>query len=95
VGYHCWPDAPEEVSFLRSLHRHLFFVELEFITTEDRQLEFFIMKRKVTQFLQATWHEKDLGSTSCEVMAHALSDFFEATIVRVFEDNENGGVYYK
>ena len=23
-GFHCWPSAPNEVAFLRNVHRHLF-----------------------------------------------------------------------
>jgi len=28
-GEHCYPDAPDEVSYLRNVHRHLFNVRVE------------------------------------------------------------------
>jgi hypothetical protein len=40
-GVHCWPQAPERRAYLRSLHRHLFFVEVSTaVEHDDREIEF-------------------------------------------------------
>lgn len=42
---HCYPNAPEEVSFLKSLHRHTFMIETTIqVFHEDRELEFYMVK---------------------------------------------------
>jgi hypothetical protein len=94
---HAWPDAPEEVAFLRTPHRHLFKVAATFsVTHADRQLEFFIVQRKLNKFL-AGWEGRDLGPQSCEMMAEALMLYLDAVhpgkclSVTVSEDGENDG----
>ena len=38
---HAWPECPyEDVAFLRTPHRHVFYVTMKIQTTEDRELEF-------------------------------------------------------
>jgi hypothetical protein len=97
VAYHCWPDCPyKEVAFLKNRHRHVFFVEVKIPTTEDRQLEFFMVKTKLNNFLFGEYMESDLGSMSCESIAKEiaryLSSYYEIpnVSVKVFEDDENG-----
>jgi hypothetical protein len=63
-------------------------------TTEDRQKEFLMMKKKVDSFLVKEWNGQDLFSLSCEVMAEQLALYFDASFVSVFEDNENGAEYH-
>ena len=42
---HCYPNAPEEVAYLKSLHRHTFFIEsIIQVFHEDRELEFYMVK---------------------------------------------------
>ncbi len=92
---HCWPGCPyDEVKFLRHPHRHLFFVVLKIRTTEDRQEEFFLVKKQLQEVLDAKFANKDLGSSSCETIAYeiycALKERFDIYSVEVSEDNENG-----
>jgi 6-pyruvoyl-tetrahydropterin synthase len=98
VGYHCWPDAPNEVSFLRNLHRHLFKVRVEVENKADRSVEFFILQRDVKTILSVLpTHEGDVGehrTMSCEGMAHFihsnLNEKYNVSSVIVSEDGENG-----
>ncbi len=93
---HCWPDAPEEVFFLRQLHRHEFHVRLEIqVNHEDRELEFIMVKRALEREIQNWGYQ--LGSTSCEQMAERLIKWVQSTYgktrfvsCQVMEDGENG-----
>lgn len=91
---HRWPDAPDEVAFLRNLHRHMFFVEAELaVSHNDRELEFFIVKDRIRNFLTALMLEyANAGNDtfSCEDIAEAVLSEIEAKSVTVYEDNENG-----
>lgn len=99
IAFHCWPEAPEEVSFLRSKHRHKFGVRACFRITEDRQLEFFLVQSEVNSICQ---HEimpalKERRSLSCESMAlmiynSLVSKGLPVTEVEVNEDGENGSI---
>lgn len=94
---HRYADAPEEVAYLRNLHRHMFNYEVEIeVYHDDRELEFIMVKHEIEDFLlnrDRIWPE----TTSCEQMAQSIGNFlrthygFERDLtVSVFEDNENG-----
>ena len=96
-GFHHWPDAPEEVAFLRSLHRHLFKVRVDIeVGHPDRQVEFFILKGFVDHVIQK-WLLAQLKATpamSCEMMAECLAKRLLAQYpsllkVEVSEDGTN------
>jgi hypothetical protein len=99
-GFHCWPDAPQEVSFLRTLHRHIFKVELEFIVSHgNRQLEFFIMQRKLNSCLSVNLFNTMAQdkSMSCEQIGEFIGLHFEnkgyaVLSVKVSEDGENHAI---
>lgn len=96
-AYHAWPGCPfEEVSFLKNTHRHIFHVVIKWeVWHEDRELEFFILKKAVDQFIRQEWEGKDLGGTSCETLCLSISKQFpKACFISVYEDNENGVEYY-
>ena len=91
---HCWENAPEEVSFLRHPHRHIFYVEAEAeVTHDDRELEFFMVKDKINEFIIDL---KQMPVTkSCEQMGLKLKELLKSYYkreftIRIFEDNENG-----
>lgn len=100
-GYHQWPEAPGEVQFLRTLHRHVFHVKATLPTGVDdnRQLEFFLVQRRINDMI-ATKLKPTLEANpcmSCETMAsllaHAILDHYERlpwVEVTVDEDGENG-----
>lgn len=94
---HCWKNAPKEVSFLRKMHPHTFFVEVEIeVTDQNRELEFFIVKRKLDKFINNNL-ANTRSSRSCEQMAQLILDYLEIKYgedrmysVQVSEDNVNG-----
>ena len=93
---HSWPECPyEDVSFLRSPHRHIFHIEIKIsVGHNDREVEFIRAKRKIEEQLRGYGKLKDIGSTSCEDMAEEIYSWFGTTYpiisISVFEDNENG-----
>jgi hypothetical protein len=96
-GYHYWAEAPEEVSFLRNEHRHIFYVELKIeVLGDNRELEFFIVKRQLVGFLNA--YKEKTFTESCEMIGGYLKNCFEKIYpdrkisVSVLEDNENGSI---
>lgn len=91
VGYHCWPDAPTEVAYLASRHRHVFKirVEVESLVNNRRSVEFHMLQRQIKGRLTALFPslegsnglntELEFGNSSCEMIAHKL-----------FEDLDSG-----
>lgn len=98
IATHSWPGCPyPEVAFLKFPHRHKFFVKVTFrVSGDDREIEFFMAKQALEHLL-STYHNKDLGSLSCEMMAKSIYTYmdFEVGTVRsvsVSEDAENGSI---
>lgn len=96
-GIHYWMDAPEEVSYLRYPHRHLFHIVVEFkVNHNNRDLEFIIMKHKIEEFIKSKYYNKihklcNFVEMSCEALAELILDKFEDAIsCEVWEDKENG-----
>lgn len=101
AGIHQWPDAPYDVEFLKHLHRHTFFVSLTVpVNSDDREIEFFILKQKLDTFIKHRYPEvegsvsiKFLKNKSCEMIAEDIANNFiqyhKAVDVEVSEDNEN------
>lgn len=92
-GYHSYPGAPEDVSFLRNEHRHIFKIKVWFsIVGDNRELEFFQVKRKIENCLDTS----NLNNMSCEMISNnlysQLSDFYPGREIRIeiSEDGENG-----
>ena len=104
-GLHCWPEAPEQVKFLRTLHRHQFciYTEME-VKHDDRELEFFIFKETIDEIIEEQFGDariKDLGRISCEEIATTIHESLigrleylrdRSATISVFEDDENGAV---
>jgi hypothetical protein len=96
-GFHKYENAPQEVAFLKNLHRHLFKVEATIeVTHNERELEFFmvkdVLKHQIMPFLS---HSLDMGS--CETQAQRILEGLINTYgpdrfygVTVEEDGENG-----
>jgi len=91
-GYHKYPDAPEDVAFLKNLHRHIFKVKIWIeVSHNNRDIEFFQFKRFVEEIL-----DDDLNNMSCEMIADKLYlNIYESyknrkIKIEVSEDGENG-----
>lgn len=104
-GTHCYPDASEEVRYLRDPHRHVFGVRVEMeVYHDDRDIEFIMLKHRIQSHLYDTYpcdhstHIHDLNTRSCEHVARALASWLQACYgsraitVAVDEDGENGAI---
>jgi hypothetical protein len=95
-GIHQYTDAPEEVSFLRYPHRHIFHVRITIeVFHNERDLEFIMVKREVGKFINGNYNIS--SGKSCETMAEELYHHIRKLYgqnrrvsVEVNEDNENG-----
>lgn len=93
-GFHRYQDAPEEVSFLRELHRHIFKVRVDIqVHHDDRELEFIIFKRYLNSILS---DNNMLNHKSCEMICDDIHEIISdrypnrSMIIEVSEDGENG-----
>src|SRR5271154_4210242 len=76
IGFHCWPDAPESVMYLRDLHRHEFHVKVIVkVNHNDRDVEFIGFKAVLEDFIDET-KEKWSKSISCEQICQLIIDRF-------------------
>lgn len=102
-GFHKWVNAPEEVAYLRDLHRHIFKIKTTIqVEFADRDVEFIMAQHRIGEIIKS-WDtvdktERDLWS--CETMAikileklHELYPGREMSC-EVSEDGENGAVVY-
>lgn len=99
-GKHQYVDAPPAVEYLKNIHRHLFYVEVEMeVSHDDRELEFILVKNTINKYIES--HPFSIIA-SCEQMAdlicrHLIEVYGERAMkCCVYEDGENGGcVYYE
>ena len=97
IGFHCWPDAPEEVAFLRYPHRHRFEIRCWFeVNHEDRELEIFLTERKINDYLLKKYGDENgelwLDSTSCETLGKQIIVTFGCLACQVLEDGKGGAI---
>lgn len=102
-GIHCYPNAPEEVAFLRNPHRHRFVVRTTIeVFGDDRELEFILVQRAIEKYVLTELGVDgtiDLQQHSCEWFAKFIRDFVwrrygdnRDVMISVFEDDENGAI---
>lgn len=101
AALHCWPDAPQAVGYLRSLHRHVFHVTATIeVFHDDRDLEFILVKSYLqNQVNKALEHKEWPKNVSCEMMATSIAQMIRQKYgydrlicVEVSEDGENGAL---
>jgi hypothetical protein len=93
-GVHRYPDAPDDVSFLRNEHRHIFHVKVWIeIFHNDRDIEFIQFKRFINEYLQTY----NFDYKSCEMISdllyneHIKPKYSNREVwIEISEDNENG-----
>jgi hypothetical protein len=89
-AWHRWPDAPKELGYLKQHHRHIFHVKLmKEVTHDNRDIEFHTLKHSVMDRI-SSHYKYAYTSKSCEQMAKELLEYFNASMVEVSEDGENG-----
>lgn len=96
-GMHRYPNAPDEVAYLRNEHRHIFKFRVEItVHHDDREIEFHMFKNwLLSQYSKGTLQ---LNHNSCEMLASGLLerillkyDCSKRTVsVDVSEDGECG-----
>lgn len=98
-GVHNWPECPyDEVSYLRNLHRHVFYIKAhKAVNHDDRDCEFIMLKHEIANFLHQQYFKDKynlhvFGRMSCEEIARELIEEFELSRCEVSEDNENGAI---
>ena len=91
-AFHRWKDAPDDVSFLRDYHRHLFHIKVGIeVAHLNRNIEFFQFKRKLDLFLSENYESQSMEK-SCEMIADEILTHFDTSFVEVSEDGENGAI---
>ena len=95
---HNYPDAPEEVDYLRNVHRHIFHFKVYISVEHDnRDIEFIMFKHFIEEQLE--YIKQKLLSKSCEMMAKFLAKKIQLEyphreiMISVSEDNENGSFH--
>ena len=100
AGMHCWVDAPEELEFLRSHHRHDFHVTVrKEVISHDRETEFFMLKERADQTIMKLTSNmgfsiRSLGGRSCEMLADELVTEMNLHSCTVSEDGLYGATVY-
>lgn len=94
---HYWEDAPQEVYYLKNLHRHTFGVILYIEQKHnDREVEYYILK----DWLQNQLHQMDKPiKFSCEQYAYKIYELINKQYpnrkmkIEVNEDHQQGAFY--
>jgi hypothetical protein len=93
-GFHKYPNAPDEVEFLKNLHRHIFHVKVWIaVKHNDRELEFILFKRYIKKLI---WNNELSENASCEMICDSLHQSIKKKYpkreirIEVSEDGENG-----
>ena len=100
--FHRYPDAPDEVKFLRNEHRHIFHFKVYIeVNHNDRDVEFIMFKRCIERIIDKM--DKNLKTKSCEMISNYIYEkICEINVdiypgrtlkVEVSEDGENGSLY--
>lgn len=96
VAFHCWPNAPDSVDYLRFKHRHEFRVKVTARTAHDnRYIEFITLKLQTDDAIKsmlAVWTGTASCEQVCQGIANRLTKDLMITSVEVSEDGENGAV---
>lgn len=94
-GIHCYPNAPEDVAYLRSPHRHMFGFKVSIeVFHGDRELEFHQFKNWLVSLYQQGTLE--LNHKSCEMISDELAEHIvgkypdRKIVITVDEDEECG-----
>lgn len=98
-GIHRWAECPiEEVSYLRSYHRHIFKIAAKLpVTHSDRDTEFIQLTHKIKTYLHEEYFSTEaqccfFGDKSCEMIAEELLIEFNLSECEVQEDEESSAI---
>ena len=92
-GFHKYPDAPEDVAFLKNLHRHMMKLKVSIsVKHNDREIEFFQFKR----FVESLIKNNSFDYKSLEMISDDLHKLINKKYpnreiwIELSEDGENG-----
>ena len=104
-GYHEYAGAPDNVGFLRSVHRHVFNVRTTIeVCHNERDIEFFQLQQHIELYVKMQYGGKlpeyldGIYIHSCEALAENILKHLHQVHpnrhvrVEVWEDNENGAI---
>jgi hypothetical protein len=99
-GLHYWPEAPDEVCFLRNKHRHIFCIRCFFeVNHTNRERELYITQGEIEQYFSDKYprneHCIDFGEMSCEMIAVDLMKGLGCISCEVLEDGKGGALVRK
>lgn len=89
-GFHCYPNAPDECSYLRARHRHIFVITCRLpVAHNNREIEFNTQTNLVESFLRAEYGWPcEFGALSCEDICQKILDQYK--IIDQVEVKEDG-----
>lgn len=94
VGFHYWKNAPEEFSYLKNNHRHVFKIRCWFnVTHSDREIEINDMENKIEEKIKDDFNYQ-FENFSCEDIARYCIETFDCESCEVLEDGF-GGAYVR
>jgi hypothetical protein len=99
-GLHYWPEAPEEVGFLRYKHRHIFCIRCYFaVDHTNRERELYITQDMIKEYIYNKYpyseHCIDFEDMSCEMIAVDLTTNLDCVCCEVLEDGKGGALVRK
>jgi len=91
-GFHKYPNAPLEVSFLKNKHRHLFGVKVWIeVFHNERDIEFILFKRFVESKLNGKCDNRSCEEISDLLHSEIVNKYPNREIrIEINEDKENG-----
>ena len=109
IGYHNYPGAPDDMSFLRDSHRHVFVFRIHMAEEDANRGEVEIfeatrnVKAAVSQLFSLRYgsDEYEFGTNSCEQIAQRVGLYLENNYgyqiasFEVLEDGQGGGYFSK
>lgn len=94
-GFHHYPNAPKEVSFLSTNHRHTFKIKAAYeVSHLNRDKEIFIQREELKSYLiECYGYPCQFESMSCEMIAKELITFGKDDNLKWCEvwEEETGG----
>lgn len=95
-GFHKYEKAPEQVAFLRDLHRHTFKVKCGIkVNHNERDKELFMVRGEIIDYINESYGiPADFGNMSVESIAQDILEFGKEDgmiWVEVWEEDTGGG----
>jgi hypothetical protein len=94
-GFHNYPNAPKQVSFLSFNHRHTFVVKAGYLVQDlNREKEIFICRDEIKNYLTESFGSPcQFENMSCEMIAKEILEFAQEDGMvwcEVWEENTGG-----